>query len=134
MKRPIYMRRVGSTLQCVSAMDQELLTSYGEGVDLEVNISRKRSLPQLRLYWSILGKVVEATDAYPTAEHLHDAIKLELGYVRPIRKIDGSLRFLPDSVALHEMEQPDFQVYFDRAMQLIAQTFGFDPLKDMEAA
>jgi hypothetical protein len=132
-RRPLFVKRRGTGLFPVAGEDAELLSSYPMDAELEITVKRRRSLPQLRLYWSILHKTVEATEQFASAEHLHEAIKARLGYVRRMRLIGGSEVLLTDSTALAKMDAQEFGTYFDRAMKLICETFGFDPLKDMAA-
>jgi hypothetical protein len=127
-KTPIYMKVNPLGLAPSSAFDAELLDDYPKGSEVEITIKRKRSLPQLRLYWKLLHEVVAATDAYPSAEHLHDALKMSLGYTIPLQTLDGATVHIPDSVAIARMDQRAFKQYFDRALELLSKLMGVDPL------
>ena len=134
---PVHMRRKGLMLEPASAMDAEKLASYANGSEVEVTIRQRRSGPQHRLYWAMLANVVTATggDPYPTAEHLHEALKIRLGYVKLVKALDSDIkRVLPDSTAFNAMDQAEFKAYFDKAVAAIAEGFGFDPLKNEMAA
>lgn len=125
----IVMKRDRSGLVPASAFDAELLDRYSLSAEVEVTVKQRCSLPQQRLYWSILHAIVEATDAYPNAEYLHEAIKDELGYVHHVRRIDGQTIRIPDSTAFAKMDQAEFKVFFDRAMELLARLIGSDPME-----
>lgn len=133
-KKPLYMQRRGASLEARTVSDLELLEAHPEGVDLEVNIKRRRSHPQLKKYWAGLSRIVKATEKWPTAKHLHDAIKLELGYVTPVYKFNGTRIYMPDSIALDEMDQAEFNEFFERATKLLIETFGIDPTRMDDAA
>ena len=133
-RRPIILRRTARGLEAPTAADAEMLDRYAIGRDVEVKIKARRSLPQLRLYWAMLARVVEATGAYPTTDHLHSAIKHALGYTTPIKTLDGDIQYWPDSVAIARMDAAQFKEFFDAAVKLIAEKWGFDPLAEMEAA
>ena len=133
-RMPIILRRSHSGLTPVSRIDADMLDEYALGSDVEVTIKKRRSLPQLRLYWAMLGNVVAATEDHPSADHLHDAIKDKLGYKTPMRRLDGSIAFIPDSVALTRMDGVQFKAFFDAAVKLLAETYGIDPLALSEAA
>ena len=124
-KRICLMRRKGSALFPVSQADDEILQELGEG-DVEVTFKQRRSLPQLRKYWAMLSDVVAATDSYPTAEHLHEILKYEMGYVKPIRRLNGETVLMPDSVAFSRMGPIEFRGFMDRAIRLIGETHGID--------
>lgn len=129
---PIVLRRTERGLEPRSRLARDILDQYAEHSDVEVTIKKRRSLPQLRLYWTMLQKVVEATGAYPTAEHLHDAVKMQLGYTSPMRLLDGGVAWIPDSVAMAKMDAVQFKGFFDSAAELLAKTYGFDPLAETE--
>jgi hypothetical protein len=127
-KPALIVRKTRRGLAPVSAFDEERLHDLPLLTEFEVKPLTKRSLPQLRLYWSILSRVVEATEIAPTAAHLHDLLKVELGYVRPVLLLDGREMLWPDSVALEAMPPNEFRRYFDDAMMRLAKHCGFDPL------
>jgi len=129
---PIMMMRVASGLAPWSAFDAEALDGLKMGAQCHVTIKQHRSRSHHRLYWMAASRVVENIEGYPSAEHLHEATKLHLGYVQRVRRIDGSIVYLPDSIAFSAMSQQEFSVFFDRAVKLWAETFGFDPLKAIE--
>lgn len=131
---PILMRKHGGKLTPVTAYDAERIDALSSQQDVEVTVHQRRSNPQHRLYWATLGEVVKATDRWSTSQHLHDAIKIELGYFTVCFGFDGKPFALPNSTAYKSMSQPEFQAYFDKAMALIAAEIGADPLTLQRAA
>ena len=125
-KRPIRVTRQGTKLRPVSAADLNAVLAIKDGEMVEIAIKQRRSLPQLQAYWSMLSRVVEATDAFPTAEKLHEALKMDLGYTTPLKTLSGDVFLVPDSVAFNKMSAPDFRDYFKRAEKLLAEKFGID--------
>ena len=106
----------------------------GMGNDVEVVLRKRRSGPQQRLYWRTLSEVVAATDKWPTSKHLHNDLKLALGYVeKHVNAFNGAMTYQADSTAFEKMKGDEFKTYFDRAMKLIAESCGFDPLAQYEA-
>lgn len=133
-KIPLVLRRTERGLEPRSSQARDLLAQYALHSDVEVVVKKRRSLPQLRLYWAMLQNVVAATGAWPTAEHLHDALKLDLGYTTPVKGMDGRLVMIPDSAAMARMDAAQFKVFFDAAAARLAEVCGFDPLAIEEAA
>lgn len=129
---PIMMMRTASGLAPWSSFDAEALDALKMGAQCEVTIKQHRSRSQHRLYWVAASRVAENVEGYPSAEHLHDATKMHLGYVQRVRRIDGTIVFLPDSTAFAAMDQAEFKIFCDRAFKLWAETFGFDPLAAIE--
>lgn len=133
-RMPIILRRTERGLEPRSQLARDALAQYAVHSDVEISIKKKRSVPQLRLYWAMLQNVVAATDAWASAEHLHDALKLDLGYTTPVKTMDGKLVMIPDSVALAKMDSAQFQRFFDAAAARLAEVCGFDPLAEAQEA
>lgn len=127
-KPGLILRKTASGIVPASAFDAELVDALPLDAELDAERRTRRSNPQLRLYWAALGRVVKATGAWPSAEHLSDALKRDLGYVEVRRNLIGKPYLATDSIALDAMEQPDFQEYFNAAMARLAEVVGFDPL------
>jgi hypothetical protein len=132
-KIPLVLRRTERGLEPRSRLASDLLAQYAVHSDVEVTVKKRRSLPQLRMYWAMLNAVVEATGAWASAEHLHDALKYDLGYVTPVRGMDGKTIYIPDSAAMSKMDAVQFKRFFDAAAAKLAEVCGFDPLQQ-EAA
>jgi hypothetical protein len=133
-RSPIFMRRTIGGLAPCHAHDAERLDAFATGQDLEVTIKQRRSLPQQRLYWLTLHKVVQATGDYPSAEKLHEALKMALGVVSLMKTMDGKIVAIPDSTAFANMDGAAFKDFFDRSMDAIAERYGFDPLSELIGA
>lgn len=131
--RPI-LRKTERGLVPVSGFDAELLAAIPVGTELDLVERSRRSLPRHRLYWQALTHVVRATEKWPTPEHLHAAIKVELGYVSIWHDLRGRPFIVADSTAFDNMTEPEFRLFFDAAMKAIAEATGADPLEFYEAA
>lgn len=132
-RAPITMRRTKAALVPVGPFDDEMLEQYPDGAIVEVSIKRRRSNPQNALYWATLAKVVAATDAYPSSEHLHEAIKMALGLTMPVKLMNGTIIYLPDSTAFGKMDAVAFRAFFEKAIELLNKLTGSDVL-EQEAA
>lgn len=110
-----------------------MLEQYALDSVVEVSLRKRRSSTQNALYWAMLQRVVDATGAYPTAPHLHDALKLELGYTTPMRTLSGEIRFIPDSTSFGKMDAAQFRTFFDAAAAKLAEVYGFDPVEQVAA-
>lgn len=134
-ERPgLIVKRTPRGLSPVSSYDAEVLAGFPLDMEFDVVPRSKRSLPQLRTYWKALTLVVHATDAWPTPEHLHEALKIDLGYVSKVTLLSGETRIVADSAGINAMSQEDFKVFFDKAMARLAETTGIDPLSFLSEA
>jgi hypothetical protein len=136
-ERPsLIVRKTKRGLAPVSAFDEERLHGMALNTECEVKPLTKRSNSQLRLYWSVLSRVVAATGIAPTAAHLSDLLKVHLGYCSTVYLLDKRKMLWPDSIALEKMGlfrsggmPPDeFNEFFQAAMAFLAERCGFDPL------
>ena len=124
----LLLRRSAKGLEPLDAVDAEVISQIPIGSDVEVQIKKRRSSRQHRLYWKMLGETVAATGKFPSAAHLHDEIKMALGYTEKRVSFDGRIYYRADSTAFEKMDGAEFKVFFDRAVHLIADNMGFDPL------
>ncbi len=130
----IIVRKTPKGLQPASGYDAELVLSAPIGTEFRMAPLTKRSVPQHRTYWKALSEVCRATDKWPTAEHLHDALKRACGYVTVTHGLDGKPYVTTDSTSFDAMNAPEFKAYMDRAMAQLADAIGYDPLAFLEAA
>jgi hypothetical protein len=122
------VRLTHGVLIAVSAFDAEELAAFPDGMLFDMIPRNKRSAPHNGKYWLILTKVCEATGLWPTREHLHKAIKYDLGYTEVIYGPNGKpLCVIPDSTAFDKMSQAEFNAFYERAMEWIARELAVDP-------
>lgn len=132
-RMPILLHRTRLGLEARSREARDVLEKYALGAVVEVTLRKRRSSTQNALYWAMLQRVVDATGAYPTAPHLHDALKLELGYTTPMKTLSGEIRYIPDSTAFGKMDAALFRTFFDAATAKLAEIYGFDPVEQVAA-
>lgn len=132
---PPMVVKTATGLRPARSWDAEDLSADPIGTEYEIAKVSRRRPKQHRTYWRALSLVVKATNRWPSAEHLHDELKLACGYYRKAANLaTGEIMLIPDSTAFDKMKQEEWQAYMDRAMELIAQECGFDPLAWLEAA
>lgn len=116
-------------LSPMGPFDQEELDRAKIGQCYDLVPRTKRSNPQQGLYWSILNRLVEATQAWPTAGHLHDVLVRECGFVTPVlNPFTGLYREERDSTAFDQMSAEEFSHYVDTAFAKLSEWLGFDVL------
>ncbi|HYE38258.1 hypothetical protein [Methylocaldum sp.] len=115
------MVRRGSFLAPVAPLDSDQLSKLPVGKPLAVRVTRARSVPQLRLYWSMLGLVAENLDQPITDDDLHEWVKGKLGYAAPVKQRNGEVVNVTRSIAFDKMDQQSFQAFFDKAKALLVE-------------
>jgi hypothetical protein len=123
---PVYVVRSGDRLVGEMEMDRELIRTFPEGQRIQVDLRTGRSPAKLRLYWSFLNKVIDATGAAPSSEALHELVKLETGFTTPI-KVKGYTVLVPRSIAFNSMSEQEFDLFLKNSFAFIAETFGVTP-------
>lgn len=123
--RPVFMVRKGLALVPETDMDAEAIINIPHGHSVEITLKRERSNPRLRAYWQMLYEVVKATDCAPSEERLHEAVKLQTGYIDRIRLGNGMTVAIPGSVAFDKMTEDEFVRFFKGAERWLAQTYGW---------
>lgn len=89
---------------------------------------RERSAPQNRLYWRILGEVVDKTGGrWQTPSQLHAALKIATGYTETVRLLNGRRVVVPRSISFDAMPQAEAQAYYDTAFELLAELLDCSP-------
>ena len=130
MKKPrITVKLHNGALAPVTSYDAEELAVCSGGQVFSLLPQSNRSPEHHKLYWSILGKVVKATGKWPTTEHLHRDLKMTLGYCQAIVNEFGGVYYISDSIAMKKMNQQEFNVYFEQAMEKLSEAIGFDPME-----
>lgn len=118
-----------------SAYDAELIEQISDGKLFRLEPARKRSLPQLRGYWKGLGILCEAKGWPGTVEQFHSELKRSLGYtIEAFDPLTGEVRQIVDSIALDSMTQDEFNVFFQRARDALAESLGFDAWRFLDEA
>ena len=129
-KRPApIVRKEQRGLSPVAPFYAEQIIADPVGTEYDLVKRSKRSNPQNGLYWSTLSHVVKATGKWPTPEHLHHELKLVCGFKFTVVDWEtGEASVAVDSTAFDAMSADEFRVYFDTAMEKLAEHLGFDPL------
>lgn len=128
------LRRKGATLYAPSQDWADLLAELPEGVDLNVNATRARSLPQLGTYWGALTWAVQNIEAisqyWLDKDSLSDFLQLEVGFVRhlaiPQPKGDPIYVRVPLSKSFAECSQDTFNRYFEAACRKLNERADYD--------
>jgi hypothetical protein len=123
---PIFTKQRGRLVPA-GAFDAERFDGFPEGTEFDLVARSRRSLPQQRTYWAALHRIVEATDRWPDAEHLHDALRRSLGYIHVRKDLTGEPYLALDSTAFEVMTADEFSAYMTRAFARLAEVTGINP-------
>ena len=107
---------------------RELLAAITEGSVVFLQVWRPRNMAQHRKYFAILNNVVEATGEWASTEDLRfDILRaLRRGEER-VSPVDGSVRFIPESMAVASMPKAEFERLYDDTMRWLTDRYQCDP-------
>lgn len=115
----------------VSKYDAERISDFAENTIFNIKSTKLRSNPQINLYWSILRKVVRATEKWPSEQHLHYELKLALGYFENrYSPLTESFIKEVDSINFQKMDHQKFNKYFEQAVKKLSSAVGFDVVNE----
>lgn len=108
---------------------EERMYSYPLNAPLGLTITNFKRIGKMGWYWGGLGLLVENIDddRFSTTRRMHDAILTALGMTTKLYRIDGSWWDVPDSIAVDNMDDAEFEKFFERARQLMVDLWGADP-------
>ena len=118
--KPVFVVRDGARLLPATQMDEAFIRELPAGTQLAALIRRpSKSLQELRLFWALLHKALEARPdpRWPTPRRLADSLLLQTGNHRIVVGLDGQIHTAPQSIA--GMTHDEFHAFFEAARPLI---------------
>lgn len=101
---------------------EDALRSVKEGDELLLTFKSARSIQQLKLYWSIIGFIIEHTNMFDNKNKASTALKIACGLVDTyIDAKTGEVFYVVRSIAIESMAQNDFNEFFDQACREITE-------------
>ena len=119
-------RRVGSHFEPNDLAAQEMLESVKDGETVVLTYKKSRSAKNLAHYHVLLRAALDHMDQYQDTDALGDTVKLAVGHVRPIQKLDGEVILMPKSIAETAMDEDEFRRFKNRAIYILNRELGFD--------
>jgi hypothetical protein len=132
---PLLMQKCPNGFLPYGALSREIIDAALVGQVYTCTPRRGRTLPRNGAYWAGLNAAVKATDAWPTAGHLHEDLKRLCGYVDIYHNpLTGRDEIRPQSTAFDKMPEAEFAHYFALAQSKFIAKIGFDPWKRDETS
>lgn len=101
----------------------DFMKSLRHGEFITVEAKRPRNIQHHRLFFALVKIVFENQERYETEEHLLAALKVGLGHCDTVILKSGATAFLPRSISFAKMDQPAFNAFFDKAVDLVVKHF-----------
>ena len=89
-------------------------------------IDQPRNVKHHRMFWAVARKCFDnwRDGDFKNVYDFVEAIKLECGYVRRVKRLDGSVYTYPKSISFTAADQKEFDVFYDKFIELMS--FYFD--------
>ena len=124
---PILMQKCRDGWQPYGGHSVPMLDALPTGQVMTCKPRKGRTLPRNGAYWVGLHKAVDATEAWPTANHLHADLKKICGYVEYyISPLTGREEIRVQSTSFDKMSEAEFAAYFRLAQAKFINSMGFD--------
>jgi hypothetical protein len=125
---PILVQKCPDGLRPYDRLSAETIGDAVMGQVYTCKPRKGRTQPRNAAYWAGLGAAVKATDAWPTATHLHTDLKRLCGYVEVHHNpLTGQDEVRVQSTAFDKMAESEFAAYFQLAQARFIAKMGFDP-------
>lgn len=118
MKQAMLFKRTLRGFEPVNDMAREAMGKVKIGDDVRLEIKRPRSIAWHRRYFALVNLV--ADNSSYTTEQVHYLMKLRCGCSIPVKERDGTITWMPDSIAFDRMDRDDWQVYWSRVVDYVA--------------
>lgn len=121
-------RRKGLILIPASPAAREAVGAMKEDAEAFFQPWLPRNMAQHRKYFAVLNNVVQASGEWPSTEALrYDIFRaLKRGEDR-VSPVDGTVYFVPDSMAVASMPKAEFERLYEDTMRWLTDRYGCDP-------
>jgi|SRR5882672_969750 len=119
-------RRIGSHFEPADLAAQELLETVKDGDTVVLTYRKSRSAKNLAHWHVLLRAALDHLEGFQDADALGDAVKVAVGHVKPLQKLDGGIIYMPKSIAELAMNEDEFKRFKARGVYVLNQLLGFD--------
>lgn len=120
-------QRQGNTAVPADARSLEFLHAIKDGAEFIAETRGARNPRQLAMWWVLAGMLAENHHHYDTKESASDGLKLAIHCVEHFIDHTGKLHFWPRSIAFESMTQEEFNPFFKRAIEKVAEWLDAAP-------
>lgn len=120
-RAPILMKRAYGGLMPLSPMDSAGLDSLPYEKALKVKVTRARSGPSNRLYWSVLKLVADNLPGQVKDWHLHELLKLQFGVSVEFNLKTKGRVVIPGSTSFGEMDEKAWREFLPQVLDFLTQ-------------
>ncbi len=122
----------GNVLRPADVHADEFMREIPQGKRVLLSFRKPRNPDHHRFFFAMLKRVCEATGRWDDPESLLEVLKLSVGHVSPVQRLNGETLLLPKSIAFASMDQEAFRRFVDRCVYVLADQLGIDAKRMMD--
>jgi hypothetical protein len=103
--------------------DEEKMTKWANDQILEVVIKKPRNPKFHRKFFALINLVFTNQDRYKIVDDLLIEIKIRVGHYKEHIDIHGEVIYIPKSISFERMEEMEFEVFYNRTIDVILKHF-----------
>ena len=130
MKSEMIMRKVAGSLRPEGEPDDrswDVFDRIPNGSTVVVTVRKSRNPEHLAKYWVLLRFVADFDPEYDHPEDLDDWLRMSIPWMRDEYVLsDGKVRVKTKSIGMDQMEQLEFDKYYERVCELLSERIGRD--------
>lgn len=124
----IIVRRIGSSLHPVGAESIAAVERLKSSQSYVVTVRKSRNPDFLRRYWSICAVAADFGDEWDDREDVDHWVRMQIPWMREqyTAEDDGTVIVRLRSISCDDMDETEFDKFYERAMELISEKIGTD--------
>jgi hypothetical protein len=120
MTAPAFFRKELGVLRPANAPAEAAMQKIKLGSEVRVEIKRPRNIRHHKKFFAMLKIVFENQEHYQSMDVLLGVCKLATGWADVVQTKHGTVG-LPKSIAFHKMNAEQFEQFYERAVDWVAQ-------------
>jgi len=135
MSGEFFVERTVQGLKAIDDHGRSILQKVKVGEVIQCELNKPRNLAHHRKFWALLNTVWQAAGEWSSPYGLLIELKVRLGLVQEVLLRDtGELVRVPKSISFAQMDQTEFDQFYERAMmELCAMAGGIEPAELRQA-
>lgn len=105
-------------------VDEAVFESLKPANMYKCDIRRARNPQHHRKGFALINLIFESQERYRTIEDLLVELKLRTGWYREHVRTDGSIIYVPKSISFADMDQLEFERFYDAVADIAIQEYG----------
>jgi hypothetical protein len=130
MKSEMILRKEGGSLHPVGDPDDmswKVFDRIPNHTTVVVTVHKSRNIEHLAKYWVLCRFVADFDAEFDEQTDVDNWLRLSIPWMREEYELgDGKVRVKLKSISIDEMDQTEFELFYDRAVELLSARIGRD--------